>query len=161
MPVSDDAFRQALSRFASGVTVVTTRQEAVQTGLTVTAFCSVSLHPPSVLVCIDKRSSSLDLVRGAGAFAVNLLSDQQAHLSIHFAGTAEDKLASVPHRHGALGQPLLDGTLATLECSLQHEYDGGDHTILVGLVETAHVQPDLAPLTYYTGGYHHLRATQD
>lgn len=158
MPVSEDEFRHALSCFASGVTVVTTIDAAGDLhGLTVSAFCSVSLSPPMVLICIEKSTASHFAFHESGAFVVNILSDSQADLSEHFATPLVDKFAGRSYTRGIAGIPILENALANLECSLQEYFDGGDHSILVGEVERASVQ-DGMPLIYFQSGYGKIEA---
>lgn len=106
MPVSADDFRHALGRFASGVTVVTTAVDGKLGGLTVSAFSSVSLDPPYILICIDKRSSVIPLLRTSRVFGVNILASDQSDVSNHFASRREDKFAGVSYRMGALVFPF-------------------------------------------------------
>ncbi|WAH38801.1 flavin reductase family protein [Alicyclobacillus dauci] len=153
MALDTTAFRHALAHFGSGVTVVTMAHNGERSGLTVSAFCSLSLNPPYILVCIDKSSNTLGLVRAAKCFAVNILSEEQITLSNHFASKLPDKLDSIPFRDGTLGSPLLDGALANLECRLANEVDGGDHMILFGEVMETHVDESKSPLLYFTGHY--------
>lgn len=153
MPVSNDEFRSALSRFASGVTVVTTRAEDHQPyGLTVSSFASLSLEPPLVLVCIDKRSSIHDLLVKGRYFAVNVLAEGQEILSRRFASRAEDRFSGTGYTEGVTGVPILNDVLTAIECRIVHTYPGGDHTIVVGEVEHATVD-DGKPLGYFRGGY--------
>jgi flavin reductase (DIM6/NTAB) family NADH-FMN oxidoreductase RutF len=156
MPVSKDEFRAALSRFASGVTVVTTRRKDNQpVGITVSAFASVSLDPPLILVCIDKRASVHDLLVEGAHFAVNILSEQQEHLSRRFASKDQDRFADIKHRAGAFGAPLVEGASASLECRVVGVYPGGDHSIVVGQVESTSLS-EHPPLAYYRGDYRRL-----
>ena len=156
MPVNKDEFRNALSRFISGVTVVTTLgQENQPAGITVSAFSSVSLEPPLVLACIDKRASLHDLLTEGSYFAVNILADDQQDVSRLFASKDEDRFDGAAYRWGVSGAPLLDGALACIECRVVHAYPGGDHTIIVGEVESTSIAED-KPLAYYRGGYAHL-----
>ncbi|GMA52276.1 flavin reductase [Alicyclobacillus contaminans] len=158
MPVSADDFRQALGRFASGVTVVTTTDAEKLGGITVSAFCSLSLQPPYVLICIDKRSTLIPMLQRSRVFAVNILSDAQAHLSNQFASKSGDKFSGVAYQLGQLGVPLLEDALAHVECSVRHEWDGGDHLVFVGEVEATSVHPDGQPLLYYRGQYGRFEA---
>jgi 3-hydroxy-9,10-secoandrosta-1,3,5(10)-triene-9,17-dione monooxygenase reductase component len=156
MPVDSDAFRHALGRFASGVTVVTTAHEGQLAGLTVSAFSSVSLNPPLVLVCIDKRSSSIDLITRSRVFNVNILASEQEDTSNHFASRIADKFATAQYRTGTLGAPVLVNTLAYLECQLVESVDAGDHIVLIGQVEASEVDETKEPLLYYHGKYRSL-----
>ena len=156
MPVSKDEFRAALSRFISGVTVVTTLgRDPRPAGITVSAFSSVSLDPPLVLACIDKRASLHDHLTEGRYFAVNILAEDQQGVSRLFASKDEDRFDGARYRWGTSGAPLLDGALAYIECRVVHAYPGGDHTIVVGEVESTGTA-EHKPLLYYRGGYTHL-----
>ena len=156
MPVSQDEFRRALSCFASGVNVVTTIDTAGELhGLTVSAFCSVSLSPPLVLICIEKITASHFAFGESKAFVVNILSESQSDLSEHFATPFADKFANVPYGLGIDGIPLLENTLGSLECRIKHDLDGGDHSIFIGEVERATVKDGL-PLIYFQGTYREI-----
>ena len=153
MAVSNEEFRSALGRFASGVTVVTARAADDQPlGITVSAFSSVSLDPPLVLVCVDKRASLHDHLTEGASFAVNILSEDQELISRRFASKDEDRFNGTAYRDSAQGVPLLDGALASLECRVAYSYPGGDHTIIVGEVESTNIG-DGKPLAYFRGGY--------
>jgi flavin reductase (DIM6/NTAB) family NADH-FMN oxidoreductase RutF len=161
MPVGAEEFRRALSQFASGVTVVTTRgADGHPVGLTVSAFCSVSLNPPLVLVCIDKASSSYPGFLASQAFGVNILAEDQEALSRRFASKEPRKFEGVPYREGIAGIPLLEGALAHLECRIVHAYEGGDHTIFVGEVERTNVREG-QPLLYFRGNYARLLVAEN
>jgi flavin reductase (DIM6/NTAB) family NADH-FMN oxidoreductase RutF len=154
--ISPDEFRRALGHFASGVTAVTTLDgDGRPTGLTASAFTSVSLDPPLVLVCVDHKSQSYPALRERGRFAVNILGLEQEAVSQRFASTRLDKFDGVPHRLGDLGLPLIDGALAQLECATVSTHVEGDHTIFVGRVERAHLGSG-EPLIYYRGRYDRL-----
>ncbi|WP_067621796.1 flavin reductase family protein [Alicyclobacillus acidiphilus] len=153
MTIDAAHFRRALGRFASGVTVVTMAFGEEVSGITVSAFASLSLNPPLVLVCIDKSSSTLGLIRRGKSFAVNILASDQRDLSNHFASKQPDKMAGIPHRVGQLGNPILHGTQANLECVLREEFDGGDHFILIGEVHAVEVDEAKTPLLYYSSQY--------
>ncbi|HEY2090674.1 MAG TPA: flavin reductase family protein [Thermoanaerobaculia bacterium] len=156
MPVDDAQFKLAMSHFASGVTIVTTEQEGTAFGMTVAAFSSLSLHPPLVLVCIERSVRTHEAIAAAGKFGVSILSDGQADISNRFASRNEDKFNGIATHHGVSGVPLIDGAITTLECSVREHLPGGDHSIFVGevvAVETA----EGAPLVYYRSGYRELR----
>ena len=154
--ISPDEFRRALGHFASGVTTVTTLDgDGRPTGLTASAFSSVSLDPPLILVCVDHKSQSYPALLERGRFAVNVLHLEQETVSKRFASTRLDKFDGVPHRPGDLGVPLIDGALAQLECVTVSKHVEGDHTIFVGRVERAHYGSG-EPLIYYRGRYDRL-----
>ena len=156
MPVSKDEFRIALSRFVSGVTVVTTLgKDNRPAGITVSAFSSVSLEPPLVLACIDRRASLHDYLGEGRHFAVNILAEGQEDLSRRFASKDQERFYDEGYRQGVSGAPLLEGALAYIECRVVHAYPGGDHTIIVGEVESASVA-EHKPLAYYRGCYAEL-----
>jgi flavin reductase (DIM6/NTAB) family NADH-FMN oxidoreductase RutF len=156
MAVNKEEFRAALGRFASGVTVVTAKcTDNRPCGMTVSAFSSVSLEPPLILICIDKRSSIHDYFKEGNHFAVNILGAEQEVISRRFASKDEDRFSGIGYKDGITGTPLLDGAIASLECSVVYEYPGGDHTIVVGEVMHAEVI-DGRPLTYFRGGYAQL-----
>ena len=154
MPVTQDEFRAALSRFPSGVTVVTTRDSLERLyGITVSAFCSVSLDPPLILVCIEKTTGSHRALSESRAFVVNILAAGQQEVSEHFASLNDDKFTVVKYRQSGRGLPVLEDVAVNLECKLFAEHDGGDHTVFVGLVEEVHVH-ELEPLVYFHGDYY-------
>jgi flavin reductase (DIM6/NTAB) family NADH-FMN oxidoreductase RutF len=155
MPVQSVEFRRALGQFASGVTVVTTRTAAgVSQGLTVSSFCSVSLDPPLVLVCIDKRAETTQNLSESRVFAVSVLAEDQQDVSHRFAfGGAERFNGQPPSTRDGL--VLIPGALAHLECRLRAAHDAGDHFIYVGEVHTLAVQPG-RPLLYHASAYRRL-----
>ncbi|MEO7912333.1 MAG: flavin reductase family protein [Roseiflexaceae bacterium] len=156
IPFDDARFRQAMGHFASGVTVVTTAVGNDLYGMTVSSFSSLSLNPPLILICIDKSVPSHDILKDTSRFVVNILEERQEHLSRRFATSASDKFKGVAWHSGKLGLPVLNNTLAAIECSLRDTLDGGDHTIFVGEVVDAEVREG-APLLYYRRGYHELK----
>jgi flavin reductase (DIM6/NTAB) family NADH-FMN oxidoreductase RutF len=155
VPVTADQFRNSLKRWASGVSVVTTRRDGGIRGITVSSFCSLSLDPPLILVCIDRKSASHDLIAEQGCFAVNILRREQEQVSDMAAGRLGEgsaHLEGVSSRSEATGAPILDGTLAWLDCRLAGSHREGDHTIYVGQVEAAG-DSEGEPLLYYAGAY--------
>jgi flavin reductase (DIM6/NTAB) family NADH-FMN oxidoreductase RutF len=153
MPISQEEFRTALGHFASGVTVVTAKSANNELfGITVSAFSSLSLDPPLVLICIDRSASLHDELKTGRHFAVNILAADQETVSRRFASKGVDRFEGIGFREGAAGTPLLDGALASIECEIVSEYPGGDHSIIVGRVDSASVI-DGKPLAYFRGGY--------
>lgn len=156
MPVDDAQFKLAMSHFASGVTVVTTEQGGTAYGMTVAAFSSLSLHPPLVLVCIEKSVRTHEAIAAAGKFGVSILNAEQADVSNRFASRGEDKFSGIATHRGESGIPLIDGAITTLECTVREQLPGGDHSVFVGevvAIETA----EGAPLVYFRSGYRELR----
>ncbi|HKF38849.1 MAG TPA: flavin reductase family protein [Ktedonobacteraceae bacterium] len=185
MAIEKDFFRQVMGRFATGVTVVTTRSDKGLSGLTVNSFCSVSLDPLLVLVCVDLTSHTLSYIRESGIFAVNILTDQQEDFSRCFATSSEERYTYFCHADfhvAATGSPILDSSLAFIDTRVVAEYPGGDHVIFLGQVEAMGVgglvafadetgaersnllgnngniatEDKAAPLAYYRGQYRHL-----
>jgi flavin reductase (DIM6/NTAB) family NADH-FMN oxidoreductase RutF len=145
-------FRQAMAQFASGVTVVTTTRDGKPYGLTASSFASLSLDPPLVLVCLSRTLSTYEIIEGAGAFAVNILSSHQLEVARRFAGlhpSLIDRFDEVEWTPSKNGSPLLPGCLAWVDCRIRNIYDGGDHSIFVGAVEDAGVTGVGDPLLYH------------
>ncbi|HEU5163768.1 MAG TPA: flavin reductase family protein, partial [Thermoanaerobaculia bacterium] len=138
--------------FASGVTVVTTEAGGVPFGMTVSAFSSVSLVPPLVLVCIEKSARIHEAIPKAERFAVNVLRAGQEALSNKFASRGEDRFEGVRVREGKLKVPILEESLAIVECRLHASLPGGDHTIFVGEVVAAEISEG-EPLVYFRSAY--------
>jgi flavin reductase (DIM6/NTAB) family NADH-FMN oxidoreductase RutF len=155
--ISSDEFRHVLGHFATGVTVITTFDEAGRpTGLTASSFTSVSLDPPLILVCVDHKAISYPALRDAGRFAVNILHIEQEHISRRFATTRiENKFEGVEYSVTARRLPIIKDVHAHLECTTVSTHQAGDHTIFVGRVESAQAG-DGHPLLYYRGRYDRL-----
>jgi flavin reductase (DIM6/NTAB) family NADH-FMN oxidoreductase RutF len=154
MPLDPDTFRSVLGRFATGVTVVTTVDADGQDhGMTVSAFCSLSLAPPLVLVCVDRVASMHDILHPGAPFAVNILSAGQEAVSRRFStGDPPNRFDGLGYSRGLTRVPLLDDVLAWVECRVAGRHAEGDHTIVVGHVEAAAARQE-RPLLYYRGGY--------
>ena len=157
MPVDKQAFRRVLGHFAAGVTIVTTvGDDGAPYGLTATAFTSVSLEPPLVLVCVDKRSESHPHFHHSRVFAVNFLAVDHEHLSRRFAVSGGDKFEGLAVSRGVTGAPLLSDALGYLECRAVDVVEAGDHTIFLGQVEAADAR-DGEPLVYFRGAYRQIK----
>lgn len=163
--VTPAAIRRVLGRFATGVTVVTSLHDGIPRGVTVSAFMSISLEPPLVLVALDQARSLDPIIQRTGAYAVNILGEDDAALSECFAGAAvvpgRDAFCGAGWRPGTLGMPILDRSIASLECRLEQVVRLGDHDFLVGRVVSTSSDDDHAPpLLYYRRRYLRLeRAT--
>ena len=155
--MDEAAFKNALSHFASGVTIVTTEHDGKPFGMTVASFASLSLRPPLVLVCIEKTVKTHDAIAASGKFGVSILSSSQQDVSSRFASRAEDKFSGLPVRRGTLGLPLIAGALTTVECSVENSLPGGDHTIFIGKVVDAQTSEG-DPLVYFRSGYREIRS---
>jgi flavin reductase (DIM6/NTAB) family NADH-FMN oxidoreductase RutF len=155
MAIDIATFRAVMSRFATGVTVVTTCSGTERLGLTVNAFCSVSLDPPLVLICVEHGSQVHDALIASGVFAVNFLSRDQENLSVCFAGHSEDRFSNfcgVTSHTISTGAPIFDDSLGFVDCRIVATYPGGDHTIILGQVEAQEAY-DGEPLLYYRSHY--------
>ncbi len=147
-------FRQVLGHFATGVTVIAAVDGGTPVGLAIGSFTSLSLDPPLVAFCPDKRSSSWPRIRAAGAFCVNVLAEDQELLCRAFASKGADKFAGVGWTPAASGSPRLAGALAWIDCTIEAVHDGGDHEICVGRVRELDVGAEAeGPLVFYRGGY--------
>lgn len=156
MAIDPDTFRAALGRFCSGVTVVTTCDAGGHDhGMTVSAFCSVSLEPPLVLACIGHEASMHPVIQESDRFGVSILAAGQEQLARRFADQRSDRFDGIGYSRGKLGVALLDDALAHLECTVADRHECGDHTIVVGRVESAACFQG-RPLVYYRGGYTQL-----
>ena len=152
--VDHRGLRDALGRFATGVTVIATRTPAGRTeGMTANSFSAVSLDPPLVLWSIRRSAPSLAAFLEAATFAVSVLAEGQAELSHRFATPSADKFAGVPVVEGLGGCPLIAGAVATFECRLRATCDGGDHLVLIGEVLRAAYDEAPSPLVFFAGRY--------
>ena len=145
--------REVLGHFVSGIVVITASGPAGPLGFTCQSFASLSLEPPLVSFAAARSSRTWPRIREAGAFCINVLAAGHEDLSAGFARSGADKFAGVAWRPGPFGSPVLDGVSAWIECALWNEYDGGDHTIVVGAVRDLGARPDRLPLLYYRGRY--------
>ena len=171
-PASDD-FRAVLGNFATGVTIITAldssapESEALGTspgntstdngptpiGFTCQAFTSLSLDPPLVSFAVSRRSSSRPRILAAGRFCVNILAFDQRGLCMRFATPGINRFAGVDWRLSPGGSPVLDGSLAWIDCTVEAQYPGGDHTIVIGHVRGLSYLRDAAPLVYHRGEF--------
>jgi flavin reductase (DIM6/NTAB) family NADH-FMN oxidoreductase RutF len=155
--VTSDQFRMVMGNFATGITVVTTRDaKGNPYGLTVNSFTSVSLNPILVLVCLDNHLSGLQAFRDSKHFGVSILSEHQEDLSRMFAKKDSERPSSI-YFEGKSGMPLLKNALAIMECEIVKIYEGGDHQIFLGEVQHAEVMQQDHPLLYFRGKYRTVR----
>jgi len=156
--VSQTVFRSALSHFSSGITIVTTCDDGHFHGLTVSSFCSLSLEPPLVLICIDHRCQSHVLIEKTRIFAVNILAENGRWLAHQFAQREKERFMNVATYIGLTGAPMLRDALATIECQVCDILPGGDHSVIVGRVVNAHINDEALPLLYYRSEFYQLAA---
>lgn len=156
VPVDQARFREALGHFASGVVVVTAAGADGPLGFTCQSFSSLSLDPPLVSFAPARTSSTWPRIREVGTFCVNVLADDHEHHSVRFARSDVDRFAGVSWTPGPGGAPILDGVPAWVAATLEREYDGGDHTIVVGRVRALDTDPTRAPLLFHRGRYGRL-----
>ena len=159
MPIDADQFRQVMGNFATGVTVVTTAVDGQLHGFTANAVTSVSLEPLLFLVCVDKNANAHGELGRAAHFGVCMLSAEQIEISNLFARTGppeKGSLRGAGFTLGTTGVPLIDDSIATIECKIDRLVDCGDHTIVLGEVVAGSVCDEGAPLLYFRGRYRQL-----
>lgn len=154
MKIDPKDFRDALGRFATGVSVVTAvASDGKPVGVTVSSFSSLSLEPPLVLFCLGLNTDNLEAYASHGAVCINVLAEGQHDVSEAFASADAERFAGVRHRTADNGCEALDDCLVSLECSIVNEYIGGDHLIIVGRVERIHRGGEDKPLLRFRGDY--------
>jgi 3-hydroxy-9,10-secoandrosta-1,3,5(10)-triene-9,17-dione monooxygenase reductase component len=157
-PVAPDTFRKVMGHFVTGITVVTALDDDRPQGITVNALTSVSLEPPLVVVALDRRRFITPTVHATGRYAVNVLSEDQQSLSDCFAGApvspSRDEFCGAAWTAGPTGLPLLEGAIATLECTVTETFEAGDHELFVARVDSlGNAEPHPMPLLYYRRQY--------
>lgn len=153
MTLKKSAYRKTLGNFVTGVTVVAALDDdGAPWGLTANSFCSVSLDPPQILVCLDRRGRTWRVFSRAETFSINILAFEQVELAKHFASSTPNRFASVAWTHGEAGCPLLPGTSAWLECKKDRKIHAGDHAIMLAVV-TGYGRRDVAPLGFCDGTF--------
>ena len=153
-------FRDVCGNFATGVSVVTMVGDSGPRGLTANAISALSLEPTLFLVCVDLGATSYPVIDQAGKFAINLLAEDQEDVSNFFAGTtpADNPMGEIEYHMSDLGSPLIEGSLAWLDCRTHSILEGGDHKIFVGEVAACEIaRPDADPLLFFRGRYRGIR----
>ena len=155
--IDADAFRSVLGRFASGITILTARDDDGDHGMTASAFCSASLEPPLVLFCVDHTASMHELLLTHPTIGISVLSSEQEQHSRRFASEEDDRFDGIAFTRGEHGVVLLESALAHMECRIVDHHGAGDHTIFIAEIDRATPQAnDGRPLLYYRGGYAQL-----
>ena len=156
--IDEEEFRFVLSRFATGIAVVTVcNGEDYPCAITINAFTSVSLDPPLVLFCLGKSAFNFETFAEADAFAINFLSSDQQALSDRFAREAVDHFPDLEPGSLMTGSPILSGCLGALDCTTETRYEAGDHLIIIGRVGAVDMRADLQPLVYFGSRYGELK----
>ena len=153
--MDDRLFRNAMGKFATGVTVITTEHEGQPQGMTANAFMSVSLDPKLVVVSIGEKARCLSKIKESGIFAVNILAADQQEYSMIFAGQIKDAVVEFDRLAGI---PVLRDVVAQVSCDVVSEYVEGDHTLFIGKVRDIVVTDEKEPLLFYSGKYRSLEA---
>lgn len=148
--IDHDTFRRVMGRFASGVTIITTRHAGIDYGLTATAVSSLSLDPPMLLICVNRTANTRQAIAAAQRFAVNILQEHQGELARQFARSDPDKFQGISVLRGEHGVPLFPDALASIECRVTEEIPVGTHSLFLAQVEGARMTEGL-PLTYFRG----------
>jgi flavin reductase (DIM6/NTAB) family NADH-FMN oxidoreductase RutF len=156
MPFDATTLRQVMGYFATGVTVITTcDQNGKPYGLTANAVTSLSLVPPLLLICVDRRAETFPHFFDSKIFVLNILAEDQTDISRRFATSGGDKFADIAFHIGRLGTPVLEGTLGHIECRIIETLEGGDHVIHIGEVDHADSREG-RPLIFFRGKYRQL-----
>ncbi|HEV2261027.1 MAG TPA: flavin reductase family protein [Candidatus Rubrimentiphilum sp.] len=153
-PVSVEAFKTAMRHFPTGVTVVTSLRHGEPRGVTVSAFSSVSLDPPLVLICINRTARSYLFISESKIFCVNILAGDQQAMAERFAAKIRDgQFENVAFERAATGAPVLTGVVAYVDCEVAEEHHAGSHSVFIGRV-VACASRTGSPLGYYNGAFH-------
>jgi cob(II)yrinic acid a,c-diamide reductase len=155
--MNSESYRALMRHQAGAVTVVAAGGEGARAGLTATAVCSLSDNPPTILVCVQRRSGAHDLIAKARCFSVNILSREQEDVSERFAGrrglSGEERFAGLAWSTLETGAPVLAGALASLDCELIDRHQFTTHSIFIGRVVDGVFRADAEPLLYFRGDY--------
>jgi flavin reductase (DIM6/NTAB) family NADH-FMN oxidoreductase RutF len=161
MALTKDEYRQLIGCFPTGVTIITMAREGEVRGMTANAITSVSLEPLLLLICVDKRTITHRFLEEAKTFAVNILAEDQEHVSRALASRDSDdarRLMGHPYHPGQTGCPILDDCVAYLECRTTEVFPGGDHSIFIGEVIWGEILREDPPLIFFRGKYRRLQA---
>jgi len=157
--VEGDAFKAVMAQWATGVTIATTCQDGAPVGMTATSFSTLSLHPPQILICANRKANTHTAIVESGFFAVNLLTAEQQEWGMRFASpeaNSGERFCGVPYAVALTGAPILTGVLGWLDCNLQDSHSSGDHTIFIGAVVACEVTSAADPLLYFRRAWQRL-----
>jgi flavin reductase (DIM6/NTAB) family NADH-FMN oxidoreductase RutF len=158
--VEESTFRDAISLFATGVTVITSRTDDGPVGMTASAVTSLSLHPVLLLVCISTRLPTHEVLESTGRFAVNVLGESDSALALRFATPGIDKFSEIRHTDRG-GVPVLNSSIAYFVCDVHERFPGGDHSIFLGAVRQLGLRRGAQPLVYFGARFGHLAGSDD
>ncbi len=155
LPIDPRAFRNVLGQFCTGITIITTVADGAPIGFACQSFAALSLDPPLVLFCPTKMSRSWQAIEASGKFCVNILAEEQKDICARFGSREPDKFAGVDWKPSPLGSPILDRSLAHIDCTVASVHDGGDHFVVFGAVQSLSDVPEVKPrpLLFYRGDY--------
>jgi flavin reductase (NADH)/cob(II)yrinic acid a,c-diamide reductase len=152
-----DDFRQAMRQLAATVNIITAGEGATRRGLTATAVCSMSLTPPSMLICVNRFGEANKAITAAGNFCVNILADDQREIAMRFAGQTgtpgEDKFAPYDWTRLTTGAPALDHAMANLDCEIASVSETESHSVFIGKVVAIRFGPQTSPLLHYNRNF--------
>ncbi len=161
-PDEEHDFRRVLGHFSTGVTVVTSVDQQEPVGLTIQAFCSLSLDPPLILVCPARTSVTWPRVEKAGVLCVNVLAEHQANVAKQFARSGTEKFAGIRWaRSQVTGSPVIDDSMAWIDCRIQEVREGGDHFIAICHALALGARTDVRPLIFFKSGFERVRSPQE
>ena len=154
-PIDPRAFRHVLGQFCTGITIITTMADGAPVGFACQSFAALSLDPPLVLFCPTKGSRSWAAIERTGKFAVNVLAEEQQSVCARFGSREPDKFAGIDWHPSELGSPVIDESLAYIDCTVASVHDGGDHFVVFGAVGSLSEAPKIKPrpLLFYRGDY--------
>ncbi|GAA0429314.1 hypothetical protein GCM10008983_02060 [Lentibacillus halophilus] len=158
--VDRDLYRDVIGHFASGVTIITTRKDETDFGITASAVASLSMDPPMLIVCVNKQTGTCNAISESKKFGVNILHEDQSELAKQFARANTDKFQGVDTTYGEMGEPLLNDVLAHLECRVAEEVTGGTHSVFLAEVQNAQAEQGM-PLAYFRGKFGHFQDAND
>ena len=154
-PLDPRTFRHVLGQFCTGITIITTMHDDEPIGFACQSFAARSRAPPLVLFCLTKMSRSWQAIQASGTFCVNVLTEKQREICARFGSREPDKFAGVDWHPSKLGSPVLDNSLAHIDCTVHSVHDGGDHFVVFGSVQSLSEVPKVKPrpLLFYRGEY--------
>lgn len=155
--VDSARYRQVLGHYPTGVVVIAAQSDGGAVGVAIGSFTSLSLDPPLVLFCVDKGSGSWPIIEASGRFCVNVLAEDQEHLSRRFGGPLVERFVGVGWHAAPSGSPIIDGILAWIDCEIVRVEEGGDHWVVIARVMALDVEHEGAPLVFFRGGYGRYR----